>query len=106
MTVKELLIAARSIIDTPEKWTKGAVSRDRSGSSLFRVEGGVKWCMLGAVELAIKPTNTREIFIFEDAVSQLNKVLGSDSVSEFNDRDTTTHEDVLRVFDKAIEEVS
>lgn len=89
-TVRENLIAARALIDTPEKWIKG--SFEESGC----------FCITGALGMAEKG----KARLFSDgAYEALCKGLPAGrvvSLPYFNDHPDTTHPMILAVFDRAI----
>jgi hypothetical protein len=102
MTLKSDLIAAKALIDTPEKWQKGDY-----GS----VEGCM--CALGACRVAIYGTTEFLIGIdWRGDENGLAKALRAalpkrwsqsfSGVSDFNDAPGTTHADVMALFDRAI----
>ena len=97
----ENLKAARALIDTPEKWTKGAYGRtaDHSPTS-YRDPRAVCHCMLGALR-SIGPADwLRQEELVEDVMTGYGH---HSHIPTFNDAPTTTHADVLAVFDMAIE---
>ncbi len=92
-TVKENLIAARALIDTPEKWGKGP---DRDC-----------FCAVDALTDVAYETD------FDDADHHLlGRFLPVDyapdpsdwncPVAQFNDDPATTHADIMALFDRAI----
>lgn len=99
-TVKDQLIAARAFIDTPDKWTKNALSKDASGRNT-RYPGGpaVCFCTLGALRQVNNNFN-REMTL----MGKLAAHVPGDSFDPvgYNDDFETTHADVLALFDKAI----
>lgn len=99
-TIKENLIAARALIDTPEKWGKGdGISAPKgclcAESACFvatesEADKNAAW---EALEDALpEPWRTR--CIEEDL-----------AVHWFNDHPDTTHADIMALFDRAIEAV-
>jgi hypothetical protein len=84
MTTRETLIAARALIDTPDKWTQGTMRQ------------GVQRCMVGALCAASSGSIT-------PTVSALRRIIGCWSLTAWNDRADRTHAEVLAAFDKAIE---
>jgi hypothetical protein len=88
-TVKENLIAARALIDMPEKWGKGSYQ-----------EGGCH-CAIGAV---LKVQGLLGISCFAgDEENALKAALPTlDMVEHFNDHPFTTHADIMALFDRAI----
>ena len=84
--VKDLR-AAKALIDTPEKWCKGAIKR------------GDSYCALGAILYGVKHKNR------ERAETALRGALDRKwgwLVAPFNNDPETTHTDVLDLFDRAI----
>ena len=54
MTPKEILIAAKSKIDSPEKLCKGCYARNAEGYPAQISDGtGVKFCPLGAIRQTV-----------------------------------------------------
>ena len=82
-TVRENLIAARALIDTPEKWGKGRGF----------VPPAHGMCVLGACSAAG--------FNGVGALTPHIPTFGV-SVVSFNDHPATTHSDILALFDRAI----
>ena len=111
-TTVQILEEARALIDTPEKWCRAAYASDRPGRvAPDEIEhayspmepGATCFCMLGAVARADKCDasphfGSREAYL---AVRKLENACGG-PVSRFNDRPSTTHADVMAVFDEAI----
>lgn len=97
LTTKEVLIKAKELISSPESWTQN-VYKTATDS------GKVCYCALGAISEVAKV----EVFSsnLTPAANLLKSVvkdqLGSDeSFAVYND--SHTHEDVMAVFDRAIE---
>ncbi len=92
MSVKENLIAARALIDTPEKWGKGD-----------DLANGGSCVMLACSHVGRGPS-----LAFEDMRSALIKALPAGApligpaVVRFNDHPDTTHADIMALFDRAI----
>lgn len=103
-TIKEVLVIARHKIDTPEKWIQGALHRwdDFTKTSTNDMYAPCH-CMLGAVDAATPYSDLRD-----RAKSALVLSLPGNqcSIAMYNDAQERTHEEVLAVFDKAIEEAS
>lgn len=89
VTTRDDLIAAKALIDTPEKWCKGAF-RDRHG----------RICAITAISSAAI-SNYREMrgALFDQIIQPRRKPIG---VGAFNDLPTTTHADVMALFDRAL----
>lgn len=95
MTLHDDLIAARALIDTPEKWIKGVDFTPDHRCSLKAVADATNQPMGG--------------FRWSDCENALIKALPSNlrghaghSVVVFNDRPSTTHADIMALFDRAI----
>lgn len=85
MKAKEHLIAARKIIETPEKWWRGQ-RKPKPGQR----------CIYGAIHAV-------EDCVARPAVyRRLQKVVGVERLNEWNDAPGRKHAEVLAAFDKAI----
>lgn len=103
-----LLKSARALIEKPENWVKGTYN--------CHVEGRPCFCMVGALERAVEdntdddlwcgsPLHQFAAFALLDALfdSELDGVSPKEqTIPDFNDAPTTTHQDVLEVYDVAI----
>lgn len=87
MSLKDDLIAAKAVIDTPEKWGKGLTRNNP--------------CSLEACWYVASP---RERVRRDDMREALRSVIpdGYEGVADFNDSPETTHADVMSMFDRAI----
>lgn len=91
----EKLVLARAILEQPENWTKGTYARDEDGWPRFEdYSAAVCWCMTGACRLASA-----------DPILLQKELMECYSVPEFNDFFLTNHDDVLAVFDRAIDKL-
>lgn len=102
-TTKQILVDARAIIDTPNKWRQGKLATDKDNQPVpFYSNKAERFCSVGAIYRA---TGSEYITPSRKAITALfcSIPLDYDSVYEFNDDTKTTHSDVLRVFDLAIE---
>lgn len=88
MSVKDDLIAAKALIDTPEKWRKDA----------FGSQGC--YCTAGALRVVVGE-NFESTLAW--AVLWRNLPKGSRGVVSFNDDPATTHADIMALFDRAID---
>jgi len=102
------LARARDRISTPDRWTKGWFSRDKFGSFVYPFsDDAVRFCAIGAIQNAVGPVGT------EGRQQVINTVFGAiydalekidpdcAGLAEYND--THNHEQVLALFDAAIE---
>lgn len=96
MTVKDNLIAAKALIDTPEKWAKGSMII------------GDRLCVVGAIGVARKwdaqAFETPEYAALDRSLPAIN--LTGYRVSRYNDHPNTTHDDIMALLDRAIEAAS
>ncbi len=90
--VLQILIGARALIDTPEKWVKGT-------SYLFNKRSGVRRCMQYEITCSADWGNGADDLT---AAFRALKCIIRGSIPEFNDAPTTTHASVMVVFDVAI----
>lgn len=100
MTLRDDLIAAKALIDTPEKWAKGpgVWGSDRhcaQQSLLFK--GGAMDAVSKALPLAWK---------LRQWLRGRWSCLSSANIIRFNDDPATTHADIMALFDRAIEAAS
>lgn len=98
MTNKQILVAARKLIERPESWTQGWFAKNASGLSTYADhDDAVCWCASGAL-IRVAPPGHRA-----PARNLLDSAAGV-CIEEFND--SHSHADVLAAFDKAIEAAS
>lgn len=92
MNTKAHLIAAKALIDKPEKWVKGEA----------RV--GECYCAIGALNAISPPPYGDDCFPTDSLYVALSNALpdGECFVARFNDAPGTTHSDVMALFDRAI----
>lgn len=100
MTLQSDLIAARALIDTPEKWARG----DKNGR--LRPE---TFCAMTALGVPCEPDSKRFDAARDALIAQLPEGFEGNPqfpVVSYNDSDTTTHADILALFDRAIKAAS
>ena len=101
LSIKQLLIAARALIEKPEHWTQEVHARDSAGNKVSpNSSKAVCFCAHGALVRVFNKTYGLEE---EKATAYLKKQTGT-AIWTFND--SHTHEEVLNVFDKAIASAS
>ncbi len=105
-TVKEVLIQAKQKILKPEQWTQGALWRDKNGGSLMvKEENATCFCMMGAMlTVCHNVVDDKLRWKAEDILSDI--LPSRDGIAHYNDTPGRTHEEVLAMFDKAIEAAS
>lgn len=102
MNTLEVLIAARKLIEKPENWTRAFLARDNYGDPVYvHSDKAVCFCAMGALHKAVGETQGEFLDVVDDAAATLASAARIDTVAGFND--THTHDEVLVLFDKAIE---
>lgn len=103
--VLDLLRAARERISVPEGWTQGHIARTADGGRCMAMDPeAAMWCALGAVRRAdasMPPphSDTR----LQRATESLRNTIGGDRmISDWNDKLSRTHAEVLDLFDRTI----
>lgn len=103
MSIVKELQNARYLISDPAKWTQGAFGRDSFKVPRHsRGKETVCWCSLGALVKA----NEKHRIGLSETESFLNDVsvdVHGVDIIDFNDYSKRTHEEVLMLFDIAIE---
>lgn len=121
------LLAAKALIDTPEKWVQGAF-KIKGG---FKTEGGIKslyeeaHCIIGACHAVTGHKITHFQCVYADKITAIDVRLGrmvkvlmetlrgkelsnqtvwatEKQIAAFNDSEQVTHEAVMLLFDRAI----
>mgnify|MGYP001797557280 CR=1 FL=1 len=103
MTPKQVLIKAREHISDPSMWYQGNWSQ----TGIDGARKGYPCCVYGAIEWALPNdignphlnSKAEKLALFVEKVAGIE----ADGLGGFNDDPNTTHQDVLDVFDKAIE---
>ena len=101
----ELLIAAKNLISDPNHWTKNVGARNERGTHVLSSHpSAVCFCMLGALNAAAHRNRPQfdRMNLRDASVKLLQVIPDSPMISMFNDRPSTTHSDVMKVFDDAI----
>jgi hypothetical protein len=105
VSTSEILIAAKDKISNPKSWIKDEYSNVEDEE----VQQASQFCMLGALLYTTSSVYNckgaerllREV-IKEQYPDRLPARARTGSIPYFNDLEVTTHEDVMRVFEKAI----
>lgn len=96
-TAVEVLIAARELVSTPDRWTQDVSARDHNGAECDPDSPAAAcFCSLTALYKAGGRNERTEVArgIFMRAVRQ--------AVSQYNDAPRRTHAQILAAFDRAI----
>lgn len=100
-TPTQTLIFAKSLLLDPANWIVCALYADEQGESVDMPEAATKFCTLGAVFKAAHILSSNELA----SIEFLSRALPGNEphVANYNDSLTTTHADILALFDRAIE---
>lgn len=104
--VKELLIKAKALIDTPEKWVQGFYATDNLGHRVSACSSqAVCFCSDGALRHAADVEVGSSTPTYVTAMNTLCEVVAALTQHRSHTRynDEHTHAEVMRVFDLAIE---
>lgn len=96
--VVDVLTSARDLITPDGAWTKGELARAIGVPTFPNDPTADCWCMSGALLVAAGDSGP----LFLSAVLAVEKVIPF-AVPKFNDAETTTQEEVIEAFNKAIE---
>lgn len=101
MTPREVLVAARKLVATPEQWIKGSFARNLQGKDVGTFDHYAKsFCMLGALYATCRNEDSHDAEMC--LLAQVRKSSSFGSISGYNDSTARTHADVLGVYDAAI----
>lgn len=104
MNALEILKSARAILSNPDHWIKDDMAKDKNRKSVETSDPeACSFCTLGALRRAAGIT-FRNSNAYTDARVAIREELPNNTVSIacYNDRVSTTHADVLGLFDRAI----
>lgn len=121
LTTKEILVKAREMIAEPNRWCKNAFTMRQvyvgacnscgnyvgykyiEGHSLHDF-GIYRWSPSAAIRYVLLGCEFQQHFdSWRDAMHALDDACPMATISYYNDREKTSHADILKVFDKAIE---
>ena len=104
-SVAQVLRDARNLIAAPERWTQGALARDRCGMPMAPDSPHARrWCMVGAIRVVIVEVDGDlfwDCVDAVDAVDAVSDVIGGGTTA-WNDLPGRSHAEVLAAFDEAI----
>ena len=102
------LRGARALIAHPDNWIKGAAARDSESKEVETESANATcFCTVGALHKSLLVAGKGEnVELYMEARSQLIRQSPDNrGLVYFNDAPTTTHADVLGMFDRAIAEL-
>lgn len=108
LDIKNYLIQARELIQNEKNWCKLAPARNKSGACTYLDSPeACKFCAIGALAKVAEANNGRfhNNLVYSMTLDHLSKQLDWKSITEFNDDPKTTHQDILSLFDKAIQAI-
>lgn len=106
MNTVDVLKAARDIISTPDKWTQRSYARAADNYPVaVGMKDACKFCALGAVLKVSErtyagPDDFAPMAILEGVAHQYHDM----SVVGYNDSPNTSHQDIMELYDRAIQE--
>lgn len=109
MKALQVLKNVRKTLSDPEQWTKGVGARNANENpTMTTALDACKWCVLGALGKSTHEIYPHEYMVYEVVTEKIMQILKPkwSCISDFNDAFMTTHEDVMRVLDAAIELLS
>lgn len=100
MDNREILTKARELITPRSAWAREAYARDENGIEVDPHDPRATcFCMIGAI---LKVTGLSTDEVNHTSFTLLELATGWSETPEFNDNGGTTHDEVLRAFDRAI----
>lgn len=89
----DLLAPLRELLSVPERWTKRAAARGKSGRLVYAAgRAAVCWCLIGG--MVRTETYTAAMEEIRRRVGRRGEIYG---VTDFNDDDDTTHADIVEL---------
>lgn len=102
ITIKNILIKARKLIENPKNWTKYTMARDANGCRVpCESKSACKFCMSGAIQRVVHDNNI-PLQLWHQASDRLKSHVLYNNIQTFNDKYFTKHSNVLSAFDDAI----
>jgi hypothetical protein len=96
MKISEILIAAKALIDTPDKWTVNALARDINDREVgAKSIAACKFCSAGAIDRILGSNWLFNVKVYRILGAQMHGY-----TANFND--THNHAEVMLAWDKAI----
>lgn len=110
-SVTKIIRNVRELLQDPQRWTKETLARDEQGETrLPESPKATCWCLLGALDSQVSYTSDRHMDIEQALVKNIKKLFPRRTsqtafhlpITEFNDHPDTMHEDVLKVLDETL----
>lgn len=96
------------MISKEENWCKRAPARSKRGGIVNVASAeACQFCAIGAIAKVAEANNGRfeNNLVYSMALDHLSKQLDWKPITDYNDDPKTTHQDILSLFDKAIQEL-
>lgn len=106
LTPLEVLVGARQLLSDPKKWTKGALARNAKECNLsVDSSSACCFCSIGAcLKIQENPNWLGDGSHWERFMdASCREIVGHENIVSYNDNGSTKHEDILKLFDYAIE---
>jgi len=101
--IQQLLFDAACAIDTPKKWIRGTLARNAKGGRCGPCSrSAVSFCATGAIRYVSNSTTLQQIDKDLQAEKYLQMAMDGQSIADVNDRNSTTHKDMMMFFAFAI----
>ena len=106
-TALEVLSESRELLDSKDRWCQVYVATTKDGRPTdIYSEDAASWCLAGSLtkcdemDLVLNQKINHKILY---CIRGKYPDCGFKNIADFNDRRTTTHEDILEILDMAIE---
>lgn len=100
MTTLQLLLKARALIADPAHWCQGSAAQTGDGFKCdFDAPYAARWCALGAIAKVCREQRKD----WSPLAQVLTQTIGAGGTTLISMNDNRTHQDVLALFDGAIE---
>jgi hypothetical protein len=104
--VIEDLMKVRELLSNPDHWAKRNYAYNAQNQKVdWDSPDACKFCLLGACGKVLNLTFEGEVSIFHTEVSEALEDTCEEPIPAFNDRGSTTHQNILDCIDKTIETV-
>lgn len=104
MTTAIVFQLTATVLETPERWTRGAIARNKNGVSTSTRKEQTCWCLLGALEYACELAREKGVYAsYSENLGVLKSTLRKHTrgfehdVGRWNDNPENTYEDVRAV---------
>ncbi len=101
LCTKESNHESQELLSDPNKWTKKCYARNERGESVVSDdESATCWCLYGALNKCYV-RGEQWVEAHKRIENALRIETGSERIVAFNDSEATTHEDLMRVLERA-----